>query len=65
MDFLDSLKSIKEEMQKEQKFALESKDKIKNFHLNEKQIAQELFQKEQRLKEQFSKLIANTELKKR
>lgn len=65
MDFLDSLKSIKEEMQKEQKFALESKDKIKNFHLNEKQIAQELFQKEQRLKERFSKLIANTELKKR
>lgn len=77
MDFLDSLKSIKEEMQKEQNLLKKPKDKIsKNkaslkteqaskIAKSAKESMQELFLKEQRLRNEFAEFIKDFDIKKK
>lgn len=77
MDFLDSLKSIKEEMQKEQNLLKKPKNKISNNKVNSKteqmpkitkstkESIQDLLLKEERLRNEFAQIIKDFDIKKK
>jgi len=71
MDFKDSLKNIKSQMQKEQvNIKKNSKENIKNDKCSpltknvSDECFEEIFLKEQRLLDEFSRFIENSDIKK-
>ncbi|MBZ7964181.1 MULTISPECIES: hypothetical protein [Campylobacter] len=63
MDFLDSLKNIKKEMQTHTKDIKKEKKQNKQEKILDKEM-QEIFLKEEKLQDEFSEFIKNSDIKK-
>lgn len=63
MDFLDSLKNIKKEMQTHIKDIKKEKKQNKQEKFLDKEM-QEIFLKEEKLQDEFSEFIKNSDIKK-
>ncbi|MBZ7936434.1 hypothetical protein H2279_07320 [Campylobacter sp. B0100352/1] len=63
MDFLDSLKNIKKEMQTHAKDIKKEKKQNKQEKILDKEM-QEIFLKEEKLQDEFSEFIKNSDIKK-